>query len=244
MIGQETGSIAAVNIAERKLVGRPGPIPSFRDAVAYDSATQGLYLVAFDNAIARTLVAMDTRSLATSSTRLDTIAARSTVGTLSVFGSLALAVTADPAASIVVDGRQAGSRGVVRLTRTTLTPAAFGGPFTPIPGGLVTGRSAAFPKGLLLLAGTRSTTAGSRQDYVFSLDPATLATVDSARFSGPTTGAASLIQIALAPGGTDLYVLTADSIIRFNLPSRQVTSARASGPPAPCVFRMTVRAYI
>lgn len=46
VVGQETGSIAAVSLAERKLVTRPGPIPSFRDAVAFSSTSQTLYLVA------------------------------------------------------------------------------------------------------------------------------------------------------------------------------------------------------
>jgi DNA-binding beta-propeller fold protein YncE len=231
VLGGESSSIVAASISDLHVFARPGPVPSFKDAFAFDRPSGTLYITAFDNATPRSLVVINAGTLGVrQQVPLDTIAARSTAGSLSVFGSLAMAVT-DSGRSIIIDGQKASDRGIVRVDSRTLVPVAFAGPFVTIPGGVTFAQSPLYPNGLLLLLGTRSTSGATRQDMVFVLDPSTLTVSDSFALTPPRAAGASLSQAVVASTGRELYLLTVDSILRFDLATRRVLGSTARRSP-------------
>jgi hypothetical protein len=226
VVNWQGSQVVVVDVANAAVVARAGPVPAFKGVSAFDARNGAIYVTGYDNTLPPNLVRVETATLRVTATRYDSINARSTVGPLELYGTYGMAALADSTGALVVDGRVGSVPGVVKLEGSTYRPVAFGGPFVVAADGLATLSPAQYPGGAVLVAAARDSMGSQVQDYLFVLDPVTLSPRDSFRFTAPRGGSFSAIgRFLVSTSGSDLYVVADNSILRFDLLSRQVTAS-------------------
>lgn len=217
--GVEGPALPVVSPDEGSVITRLGPLPRVKNPWGVSSDTAELFFVASDSVLE--LVGIDLRRLKVSTREpVTAIERRSSIGLVRVGGN-AVAITPD--GHILLGGGMgvdASLEGIVVLDRETHSPIAFLGPLRVIPWGLVPlPPGSAAPAGAILAVGTRDR---SQPNYVFMIDPETLALRDSF-----TLSKGALRQALPAPDAQHVFVMTSDSIFKYDLVGHEVAARTA-----------------
>lgn len=202
----EAPGLAAVD-SSYDLLGNFGSFGNVREPITEDEARRTLVFVGAGDGPAE-LVVFDTRTLMVQQrTPTATLDSRSPIRGVALYGRRSLFVLPD--GRLVLDGALNGESGLVR-TQLDYTPDLFAGPFILQPFDAFLLRD---PLRLFVLA-RRSEGA---IDWVFQIDPGTLAGTDS-------VAAAGVVDIAGSPDNRHIYLRTESQIRRFDTQSWTVTA--------------------
>lgn len=227
--GGESTSVAVLSVESGAVFARPGPVPTFKDAYALSSSNNRLYLTARDNSSPAALLAIDTHSLTIALHELlSAMSARNTTGAaLTLSGSYALAVSPD-GTQLVMDALSGGSQGLAFIDVATLTPTAFLGPLYVSPGCIVPWSSQGGAARYLVVGARTPYFQAPRADYLYVIGGQPLAVLDSFQLTPPRTdGSLGLLQAIPSIDDSTVFVVTSDSLVRFETTSRR---AQASAP--------------
>jgi len=227
--GGEQQNVAVLSVKGGVVFARLGPVPLEKDAYALSTVTHRLYLTARGNAAVATLLVIDTRSLAIVEREpLSTISARIAVGDIFLDGSYALAVSAD-GARLIMDAYHGGTGGLELIDASSLTPVDFLGPLYVTPGGLIRAPTSGGEDRYWAVGARTAYWSTPRADYLYLLGDRPFAVLDSFQLTPPGAGGSiGLYQVLPSSNGSTVYVLTADSILKFDLSTRRVQAS------APC----------
>lgn len=231
--GGETGQFTALDPRSARIVGHIGPIPRYQDAYARSPDSATLYVLAHDTSGGR-LIAVDIRAL---SVRFNEplpgdgpIPGR-TSG-LVVYGDYGLAVSPDGQRLFIASAIQGKTSadtvpGIAVLDANTRSPVGFIGPMWVQPGGLVTVRAGAGgPDGAILIVGRRYRRAQPSLDWLYTLDPVTLAIRDSVAIVPPNgNNGPTLLGVVPAPDRQNVYVFGVGQFYKYDLVGRHVTAS-------------------
>lgn len=219
-VGGEGNSIFVIDPVAGEVIARPGPLPldKGQPVLSPDSAT--LFFVADDQSGAG-IYALDTRTLrAPLWLDLGTPSARPVHDGVWFSGGLMAMVPSEPALYLTAysapaqsdppldDGRIAlVDTGTQRVTTTI-------GPLDDITGSAFLPPGAVAPDGALLVVGSRLRSQRPSLSWLFVIDPATHAIIDSAAVNAPNpAGGATLRGVVASPDGRHVYLAGADATL-------------------------------
>jgi len=228
-------NIAAVSVSRGEVVARIGPIPKYKDTYALSPDSSRLYISSFDNSSPVTLTVVDTRSLrVVAQEPMSAIGARSAIGPVLPLGGYGMAVSPD-GKKLVMNGLRGDSttwltdsaRVVVIVDVASLTPVGLVGPFSvpadgivPVPG---SGESASQR---VMVLGARPGASVLPSGLILILGGPDLTLVDSLKPGVP------VYQVVPVSGGQAALLLSARSIYRFDLTTRELVASA----PRPTIF--------
>ena len=221
----EASELSVISLAPTASRNAIGPIPRFKDTYAYSEPRNRLYVVAFDNAISRTLITID-------ATRL-TVLMRSPLsgirapgiggGSYSLYGNTVMSPSHD-GDQLIMDGFCNASRALLSMSTSTLSITGAICPLVIRPGGLTSlppqsGRSR------FLVAGSRRDDYRAPHLFIVALSP--LEVIDSIPVSS-LIAPGTVISHVVASGDSLLFFKTSTSILKFDLREERLVTSIAS----------------
>jgi hypothetical protein len=217
----DSPDFVVVSTNPARVVARPGPYPVNKVSFVPSHDGRMFYFAAADSATPARILGVDIASFAT--IWRDTTISHVDQG-FDIYGVQGLAASVDGRLLYVASAYRASDvgftmPGIVAIDTATHARTAFAAPFFVEPNTLVAiPPSSGFPAGALLVSAQRQQNA--HQDWLFVLDPITLAVQDSAAIAPPNNNGASLIQIVPAPDGKSVYVEGATALYKYDLVTR------------------------
>jgi DNA-binding beta-propeller fold protein YncE len=227
--GGESTSVAVLSIQTGARFARLGPVPAWKDAYALSASTHRLYLTARDNSSPASLLAIDTRSLGVVvREQLSTMSARTTtLGNLALDGAYAMETSLD-GTRLLMDALNGVIQGIALINVANLTPTEFLAPLYVSPGGIVRLPTQSGEDRYLVVGARTPYWSAPRADYMYVIGDRPLAVLDSFQLTPPTAdGSLGLLQAVPSVDDSTVFVLTSDSVLRFEVTSNRV---QASAP--------------
>lgn len=236
--GGESNQLTIVDPSAGKVVGHIGPVPTYQDASTLSEDRTTLYLLGHDNRGGHVLAIDMVRGVVQSNLALPgdgPIPAAAGSGMV-VYGDHAISISPDSKRLFIASAIRGATPsdtipGIAVVDVATLAPTGFVGPLWVQPGGLVrVQQSATTPGGAILAVGRRHRATRPGLDWLFTIDPVTLAIKDSAALAPPSAdGTPTLLGVVVAPDGHHAYVAGID-------PAMATVTAQQSVPAGMALF--------
>jgi len=225
VIGNWAESLAVVARSGDSLLGRVGPIPSYKSAVGLSPDGTGLYITASDASTPPSLFEVNLSTGEVSRTvAMSAMAMRSVAGPISPSGTYLLAPTPD-LRGLLIDGDSAGVPGLVYVDLATLTPRHFRDSVF-----VAAGASAVLPGTKRLAILIRRVTDVPADDWVMVLDSTGLQAIDSVPVTSPTIRSyPEATELVPGADSAHIYVVRPDTIALFDLTSKSVVDNVKTG---------------
>ncbi|MFL5576082.1 MAG: YncE family protein [Gemmatimonadaceae bacterium] len=240
VVGGEGDRLALVDGTAGRVVARPGPVARTKSAAALAPDGSVAYLSLLGASKGNELAALEPRSgrfrwrLALT----DPGSTATRVGGFLVYGS-ALGVSPDGARIFLGNALRPedqahplDSARVAVLDAATRRLVGTLGPLSVMPDGLATlPAGPAAPHGAVLAVAARRRGVSPSLDWLFVIDPATLAVVDSAAVTAPADDAGgTLRRLVVAPDGRRVYLVSRGGGLVAYDPAARAVVGRAQGP--------------
>lgn len=217
-----------MRVADGEFVARPTLPPGVKYGFARSPDGALLYYAGADLYPQRQLLAFDTRALRVAwRESLEELEDRSSVDSLELLTTSAVAPSPDGTRLLIADARRNGASGVAILDGASHAPVDFLGPLMVSAGGMaMVPASSALPSGGVAIAATREEGPGPKDGWLFILDGATLGIRDSVKLTSDVDGLrAALGQVVSSPDGTSVYIHAHDTLFGYDVRGRRVVAA-------------------
>lgn len=231
VVGNSASSITVVDGGGDSVLGRVGPIASYKGPGWISADSSVFFLVAAGDSGKLTLyeVALSTLSVIRA-VRTSEISARSTVGSLTVYGDYLVVPTPD-GTGLLMNAARGGVPGIAYVDAASLTPRLFFDSLLTAPYGAAMMASTGTPGGVEVLVLTRRLSPAPAADWLRVFSASGQEIRDSLEVAPAAIGGGypTSTEVLAAGRTATVYVVRPGLVTRFNLDTKQEMDSVLTG---------------